>query len=68
MPGGDASDTVIDAMREVGLKLTATSGTVEVLVIDHAEPPPENASTIYTRNPDCAIGCTEIVQDTNPRP
>jgi hypothetical protein len=55
-------------MREIGLKLTAVTGTVEMLVIDHAEPPPENTGMIYTRDSDCPTACTEIVEQTSHRP
>jgi uncharacterized protein (TIGR03435 family) len=39
---GEVADTVIDSMRGIGLKLTPVMRPVEMLVIDHAEPPSEN--------------------------
>jgi len=40
--GGEVSDTVFDSMRGIGLRLTPATSPVEILVIDHAEPPAEN--------------------------
>jgi uncharacterized protein (TIGR03435 family) len=66
---GEVTDTVFDSMRGIGLKLTPAIGPVEMLVIDHAEPPTENEpSTIYTRNPGCPIACPELVEGINERP
>jgi uncharacterized protein (TIGR03435 family) len=45
----EVTDTVFDSMRRIGLKLTPAIGPVEMLVIDHAEPPTENEPITITR-------------------
>jgi uncharacterized protein (TIGR03435 family) len=39
---GEITDTVFDSMLGIGLKLTVATSPVEMLVIDHAEPPAED--------------------------
>lgn len=39
---GDLTDTVFDSMRAIGLELKPAEGPVEMLAIDHAEPPAED--------------------------
>ena len=39
---GNVTNMLIPAVKEMGLKLTETTGPVETFVIDHAEPPTAN--------------------------
>jgi uncharacterized protein (TIGR03435 family) len=41
-PVGATGPSIFSAVQELGLKLEATKGPVEVMVIDHVEKPSEN--------------------------
>jgi len=39
---GNSDDSIFTSVQDFGLKLDSQKGTIEVLVIHHAEKPPEN--------------------------
>lgn len=42
IPADTASPSIFNAVQQLGLRLESTKGSVEILVIDHAEKPSEN--------------------------